>query len=92
VAGEADAEPEPAAVAGSHTDDETRVIDPTPPPAPVNSVDEDPPEPHEDWVRRWDRHLTWWASGESHAKAYMAWAATLALFMLADVAILLATV
>jgi hypothetical protein len=87
-------EAELAAESGPDTEDETRIIDPTPtpPPPPVTGVDEDPPEPREDWVRRWDRHLTWWASGESHAKAYMAWAATLALFMVADVAILLAAV
>ena len=46
----------------------------------------------EHWVSRWDRHIAWWAAGETHAKAYMAWAATLGLFMLADVAAYLATV
>ena len=45
-------------------------------------------EEREEWVARWDRHLVWWASGETHAKAYMAWTATLALFALADVAVL----
>lgn len=85
-------EPEPAVESSPDPDDETSVIDPTPTPPPLNKVDEAPLEPREDWVRRWDRHLSWWAAGESHAKAYMAWAATLTLFMLADVAVLLATV
>ena len=72
-------------------EDETAVLDPGPtsPPPPPR---EEPPAPREDWVQRWDRHLVWWAAGETHAKSYMAWVATLAVFMLADVAVYLGTV
>ncbi|MBS1881198.1 MAG: hypothetical protein JST31_16925, partial [Actinobacteria bacterium] len=65
----------------------TEVLDPTPtpPPPPI----EEPKQKREDWVHRWDRHLVWWAAGESHAKSYMAWIATLGVFMLADVAVYL---
>jgi hypothetical protein len=63
--------------------------DPTPPPPPT---DKKPEREREGWVVRWDRHLVWWAAGETHAKSYMAWVATLGVFMLADVAVYLATV
>jgi hypothetical protein len=78
---------EAAAAAAGESDGEgrTEVLDPTPPPPP-------PKAEREGWVQRWDRHLVWWAAGESHAKSYMAWVATLLLFMLADVAVFLATV
>jgi hypothetical protein len=69
---------------------ETAVLDATPPPPPSRPEgDEDGPE---GWVDRWDRHLVWWATGDAHAKAYMGWTATLALFVLADVAVYLSAV
>lgn len=78
---------------------ETEVLEPnpTPTPPPRDPAPPAPPAaerklPREHWVSRWDRHIAWWAAGETHAKAYMAWAATLALFALADVAAYLATV
>ncbi|MGE0506374.1 MAG: hypothetical protein AB7P38_13340 [Solirubrobacterales bacterium] len=95
-------EPRPAATAAadSHSDDagesegegETTVLDPdlTPPPAAAGPREER--EEREGWVARWDRHLTWWAAGETHAKSYMAWVAALGLLMLADVAVYLATI
>jgi hypothetical protein len=71
---------------------ETAILDadptaPTPPPP-----SEQPKPEREGWVSRWDRHLVWWAAGETHAKSYMAWVATLGVFMLADVAVYLATI
>jgi hypothetical protein len=80
---------EPATV-GPDGEEETAIIDPdpTPPPAPA----EEPRRPREGWVVRWDRHLTWWAAGETHAKSYMAWSATLLVFMLADIAVYVGTV
>jgi len=93
-AGEVLEDPQPAA-AGPDGDDETTVLDPDPTPAPDPSPPPPAAEPraeHEGWVARWDRHLVWWAAGETHAKSYMAWVAALGLFMLADVAVYLATV
>ena len=94
-AGEEREEPQPAAAATPDAEGETTVLDPDPTPAP----DPTPPAPaaeareeREGWVARWDRHLVWWAAGETHAKSYMAWVAALGLFMLADVAVYLATV
>jgi hypothetical protein len=69
---------------------ETELLDPDPPPPPPPA--EEPKGEREDWVQRWDRHLVWWAAGESHTKSYMAWVATLAVFMLADVAVYLGTI
>jgi hypothetical protein len=83
-----DSSEDPAAEDEPDSEDETSVLDATPPPVTPDDEAEEP----EDWVSRWDRHVVWWASGEAHAKAYMAWAATLALFLLADVAVLLASV
>jgi hypothetical protein len=86
---------------------ETAVLDATPPPAkkvplasaPTPAPEMPTPSPGRNaedepkgWVARWDRHLVWWAAGDSHAKAYMAWTATLALFLLADVAVYLSAV
>lgn len=79
------------AEADAEGEDETAVIDPTPTPTPPPPAEE-PRQEREGWVKRWDRHLVWWASGETHAKSYMVWVATLGLFMLADVAAYLATV
>jgi hypothetical protein len=70
---------------------ETAVLDATPPP-PTSPGRADKDDESEGWVSRWDRHLVWWASGETHAKTYMAWTATLALFLLADVAVYLSAV
>lgn len=69
---------------------ETEILDPnpTPPPPPA----EEPRTEREDWVKRWDRHMVWWAAGETHAKSYMAWVATLIVFMLADVAVYLGSI
>lgn len=63
--------------------------DPAPAPPPPA---EEPRGEGESWVSRWDRHLTWWAAGETHAKSYMVWIATLALFAVADVAVYLGSV
>jgi hypothetical protein len=87
--GEEDAAP--AEPEGTDSEEgETAVLDsetaPPPPPA------EEPKPEREDWVQRWDRHLVWWAAGETHTKSYMAWVATLAVFMLADVAVYLGTI
>ena len=86
------AEPEPIAGAADG-EDETAVIDPDPTPAPTppRPPAEEPRQEREGWVARWDRHLVWWAAGETHAKSYMTWVSTLGLFMLADVAVYLAT-
>lgn len=93
--------PNPGAEAAADADGddggETAVIDPDPTPPPRDATPPPPPAPErkpprEHWVSRWDRHIAWWAAGETHAKAYMAWAAALGLFMLADVAAYLATV
>jgi hypothetical protein len=86
------AAPEPIA-GGADGEDETTVIDPTPTPAPQPAPPpaDEPRQEREGWVARWDRHLVWWASGETHAKSYMTWVATLGLFVLADVAVYLAT-
>ena len=70
----------------------TTVLDPTPTPSPTPPPAEEPRQEREGWVARWDRHLTWWAAGETHAKSYMAWVAALMLFVLADVAVYLATI
>jgi len=70
---------------------ETEVIEPGPKPTPPPPTEQPKPE-RESWVVRWDRHLVWWAAGETHAKSYMAWVATLGVFMLADVAVYLATI
>ncbi len=101
AAEDADREPPAAASAEAGTaaseaevEDETAVIDPAPAPAtstPPPPAEEPRPE-REGWVKRWDRHLVWWAAGETHAKSYMAWVAALGLFILADVAVYLATV
>jgi hypothetical protein len=80
-------EPQPAAAGAD--DDATSAIESDPMPAPPAA---EPREEREGWVARWDRHLVWWAAGETHAKSYMAWVAALGLFMLADVAVYLATV
>lgn len=84
------AEKSPAAAAGDE-EGETTVLEPdsvaTPPPPAA-----EPREEREGWVSRWDRHLVWWAAGETHAESYMAWVAALGIFMLADVAVYLATV
>jgi hypothetical protein len=85
----ADPEEPPSAEAGAQLEDETSVLDATPPSSRSGSADA---EPREGWVARWDRHLTWWAAGETHTKSYMAWCGALAVFMLADVAVYLATV
>jgi hypothetical protein len=84
--GDGDAKPE-------DDETETAILGPTitPPPPPPPPAEEPRPE-REGWVARWDRHLTWWAAGESHAKSYMAWVAALMLFVLADVAVYLATI
>lgn len=99
-AGDTTAEPqedeaEPVGAAGTDGEGETAILDSgldptaaTPPPPPS----EQPKPEREGWVSRWDRHLVWWAAGETHAKSYMAWVATLGVFMLADVAVYLATV
>jgi hypothetical protein len=79
--------PQPAAAAEG--EDATTVIEPDPTPSPPAA---EPRQEREGWVARWDRHLVWWAAGETHAKSYMAWVAALGLFMLADVAVYLATV
>lgn len=73
---------------------ETAVLKPDPDldPAATPPAGAEPRAEREGWVARWDRHLTWWAAGETHAKSYMAWIATLGLFALADVAVYLATV
>jgi hypothetical protein len=85
----------------AESEGKTEVLDPVPPaaakppPAPTSASRRSgspDAEEREEWVARWDRHLVWWASGETHAKAYMAWTATLALFALADVAVLLSCV
>jgi outer membrane biosynthesis protein TonB len=81
---------EPAAETGDGAESATTILNPdpaAPPPPPLESR-----APREGWVERWDRHLTWWAAGETHAKSYMAWSATLLVFMLADVAIYIGTV
>lgn len=82
-------EAEPATAAGTDGEGETEPLDANPTPPPPS---EEPAAPREDWVHRWDRHLVWWAAGESHTKSYMAWVATLAVFMLADVAVYLGSV
>ena len=84
-------EPGPVAAVGPDGDDETAVLDPNPTPPPPPPAEE-AREEREGWVARWDRHLVWWAAGETHAKSYMVWVATLGLFMLADVAVYLAAV
>jgi hypothetical protein len=84
-------EPQPAAAAANPDgEDETTVLDPDPTPPPPAAAE--PREEREGWVARWDRHLVWWAAGETHAKSYMVWVAALGLFMLADVAAYLATI
>src|SRR4051812_42275893 len=70
----------PAAETGPEIEAETKVIGDNPPPPPRA---EEPKLPREGWVARWDRHLVWWAAGETHAKSYMVWVATLGLFILA---------
>jgi hypothetical protein len=80
---------EDAGAGGPGPEGETAILDPDPAPPPPA---EEPREAREGWVARWDRHLTWWAAGETHAKSYMAWSATLLAFMLADVAVYLGTV
>jgi hypothetical protein len=82
-------EPQPAAATGPDGEGETELLDPNPTPPPPSDA---PAAPREDWVHRWDRHLVWWAAGESHTKSYMAWIGTLAVFMLADVAVYLGSV
>lgn len=89
--------PATAAVSAADGEGKTEVIDPDPTPPPGAATPPPPPAlerkpAREHWVSRWDRHIAWWAAGETHAKAYMAWAATLGLFMLADVAAYLATI
>jgi hypothetical protein len=86
----ADPPAEPPTETGDADEGETAILNPDPaaPPPPP----EEPRAPREGWVVRWDRHLTWWAAGETHAKSYMAWSATLLVFMLADVAVYLGTV
>jgi hypothetical protein len=88
------ADSEPAIAGGADGEDETAVIDPdsTPAPTPPPPPAEEPRPEREGWVARWDRHLVWWAAGETHAKSYMAWVGALGLFLLADVAVYLATV
>jgi hypothetical protein len=73
---------------------ETALLDPepTPTPTPPPPPASEPKPEREGWVVRWDRHLTWWAAGESHAKSYMVWVATLGLFALADLAVYLGAV
>jgi hypothetical protein len=88
----AEDEAPPTTAAGDSEGDgegETAILDPTPTPPPPT---EEPRPEREDWVQRWDRHLVWWAAGESHAKSYMAWVAALAVFMLADVAVYLGSI
>ncbi len=51
-----------------------------------------PKREREPWVRRWDHHVVWWASGPEHARPYMAWALALGLFAVADLAVFLATI
>jgi hypothetical protein len=78
--------------AASDGEGETAILDATPAPTPPPPPSETPKPEREGWVARWDRHLVWWAAGETHAKSYMAWVATLGVFMLADVAVYLATI
>ncbi|HYC80617.1 MAG TPA: hypothetical protein VEB65_02445 [Solirubrobacterales bacterium] len=82
-------DPQPATTTGPDEEGETAVVEPDPTPPPPAP---EPREEREGWVARWDRHLVWWAAGETHAKSYMVWVAALGLFMLADVAVYLATV
>jgi hypothetical protein len=99
AADEDDAAEAETTVATPEGEDETTVIDVSAPPANAAAAGISMPSPSagriadgdgpEGWVARWDRHLVWWASGDAHAKTYMAWTATLALFALADVAVYL---
>lgn len=100
-AGDGTDEPRPATAADADGEEDATValasdstpaqppLEPTPNPPPLTA---EPRAEREGWVARWDRHLVWWAAGETHAKSYMAWVAALGLFMLADVAVYLATV
>jgi hypothetical protein len=81
---------------------ETELIEEPPPEAgPAEEIEEGEPQEElpraakrerEPWVRRWDHHVVWWASGSEHARPYMAWIAAIGLFALADLAVLLATI
>ncbi len=83
-----ESQPAASTATGGDGEDATTAIEPDPTPTPAA----EPRLEREGWVARWDRHLVWWAAGETHAKSYMAWVAALGLFMLADVAVYLATV
>jgi hypothetical protein len=69
----------------------------TPDPPPQDSGDGEAPtqvlkDDKEHWVARWDRHIVWWGNPDRHPKAYMVWALALMVFLVADIAVLLASV